>query len=231
LDPIYPTIRKTLKQMLQRTRLAAPLRAWSARCREKKQLKSRVAHDRPAFPPHTFKQEVLRKYAIAYRLRILVETGTHQGHMLAALKNEFAKLYSIELFPEYYEKARQRFRDDPQIELYCGDSAAVLPEVIAHLHEPALFWLDGHYSPNRAPSGEQVTPILAELAHLFAAPRVGHVIIIDDVRLFNEFTGYPKLDVVLSIIEQDGGWDILIRDDSIRLTPRAQQFPSRKNSL
>lgn len=169
---------------------------------------------------------MLRQYAAAYRLRILVETGTYHGHMLAALKNEFAKLYSIELLPEYYEQARQRFLADPQIELFCGSSAILLPSIIAQLHEPTLFWLDGHYNPNQAPAGEQITPILAELAHLFAAPRLGHVIIIDDARLFNEFTGYPKLDVVLSFIEQDGGWDILVKDDSIRLTPRAQQLPS-----
>jgi hypothetical protein len=185
-----------------------------------------VGGTRPAPPPHGHKQAVLRQYAAAYQLRILVETGTQHGHMLAALKKVFAKLYSIELSPALHEQTRVRFRSDRQIELLCGDSAALLPGIIARLHEPALFWLDGHYSPNQAPAGKQVTPILAELAHLFAAPRLGHVIIIDDVRLFRERFGYPPLAEVLAMIEQAGDWDVLIQDDSLRLTPRPQKPPS-----
>jgi len=148
--------------------------------------------------------------------------------MLAALKDEFVKLYSVELLPERYEFARRRFRTDPQIELFCGDSAIVLPKILARLDEPALFWLDGHYPPGQAPLSAQVSPIRAELAQLFAAPRLGHVIIIDDVRLFDERFGYPPLAEVLAMIEQAGGWDVLIEDDSLRLTPRPQKPPSPK---
>jgi hypothetical protein len=223
LNKMYRTLRKTVKQMLQHTWLAEPIGVYLQRRRSKAQKKYWIARGQSPPPPHRFKAEVLRQYAVAYGLRILVETGTQTGQMLAALKHEFARLYSIELLPENYEKARQRFLADPQIELTCGDSAAVLPAILARLREPALFWLDGHYSPNSAPAGEQVTPILAELAHLFAAPRLGHVIIIDDVRLFDTHFGYPPLAEVLTMIEQDGGWAVLISDDSIRLTPRQQK--------
>ena len=66
------------------------------------------------------------------------------------------------------------------------------------------------------------------MTHLFAAPRLGHVIIIDDVRLFDERFGYPPVAEGLCIIEQDNGWDVLIEDDSLRLTPRPQKPPSPK---
>ncbi|WP_129677470.1 hypothetical protein [Candidatus Chloroploca sp. Khr17] len=140
--------------------------------------------------------------------------------MLSALKKVFTRLYSIELDPVRYKKVRRRFRFNRRIELFCGDSTDLLPSIIARLHEPALFWLDGHGNPGQKPPGELVTPILAELTHLFAVPRLGHVIIIDDVRLFQERFGYPPLAEVVSMIERDGGWDVLIQDDSMRLTPR-----------
>ena len=216
----YPALRSAAKWLLQHIGPDETLYVWMIQRRNKAQIKQWVARGRPAPPPHGHKQAVLRQYAAAYQLRILVETGTQHGHMLAALKKVFARLYSIELDPALYEKARRRFRSSRQIELLCGDSAELLPGIIARLHEPALFWLDGHYGPNRALAGKRVTPILAELTHLFAAPRLGHVIVIDDVRLFRERFGYPPLAEVLAMIEQDGGWDVLIQDDSLRLTPR-----------
>lgn len=198
---------------------AEPLRSRLIERQRKAQIEQWVARGRPAPPPHGHKQEVLRQYAAAHQLRILVETGTQHGQMLAALSQEFARLYSIELDPVLCKKARRRFRSDRQIELFCGDSAALLPAILARLQEPALFWLDGHSHPNQAPSGGQVSPVLTELAHLFAAPRLGHVIIIDDVRLFHERFGYPSLPTVRSMIDADGGWDVLVQDDSLRLTP------------
>lgn len=216
----HPALRSAAKWLLQHISPDETLYGWLIQRRNKAQIKQWAERGRPAPPPHGHKQEVLRQYAATYQLHILVETGTQHGQMLAALKKVFARLYSIELDPIHYEKTRVRFRSNGQIELFCGDSADLLPGIIARLHEPALFWLDGHYNPNNAPTGKQVTPILAELAHLFAAPRLGHVIIIDDVRLFKESTGYPRLDEVLAFIQQDGGWDMLIEDDSLRLTPR-----------
>lgn len=213
MNRMYRTLRRTIKLLPQRTGLAGPVLAWWV------DIRYRTARRKPVPPPHLIKAQVLRQYAAAYRLRILVETGTHYGEMLAALKNGFDRLYSIELLPEYHEKARRRFQADPQVELFCGDSAVVLPQVIARLQEPALFWLDGHH--NQAPASGPITPILAELGHLLAAPRLGHVIVIDDARLFSHGTGYPELEEVLSIVAKDGGWEVRVQDDSIRLAPRA----------
>ena len=217
---IRQALRRTAKWLLYNIGPAEPLRVWWMQRRGAALVEQWVARGQPAPPPHRHKQEVLRQYASAYRLRILVETGTQHGHMLAVLRKDFSRLYSVELDPVCYEKARRRFRSDHHIELFCGDSADLLPEILVRLHEPALFWLDGHYNPNQAPSGEHVSPILAELAHLLTAPRLGHVIIIDDARLFNVRYGYPPLSEVLSMIERDGGWNVLIQDDSLRLTPR-----------
>lgn len=215
--------RATIRHLLERTGFGRALLRWRDARHQTAQVKRWIAAGKPAPPPHAVKAAVLRHYAAAYHLRVLVETGTQRGDMLAALKDEFARLYSIEIVPAVCEAARRRFRHAPQIEIFCGDSAIVLPQVLARLDQPALFWLDGHFFFHRqSPAGLQVTPIVTELACLFAAPRLGHVIVIDDVRLFHEATGYPALATVLEKIEQDGGWDISIADDSLRLTPKVQ---------
>ena len=219
LSAILQNLGDQAKTLLWHTPLAEPAFTWRHRRRSKKQIKAWMARGKPAPPPHAIKAETLRQYASAYRLRTLVETGTQRGAMLAALKHDFSSLVSVELSPRHHDFARRRFRTAPHIELILGDSAAVLPAILARLSEPALFWLDGHYNPGQAPAGAPVSPILTELTHLFAAARLGHVIIIDDVRLFRERTGYPELSAVLALIEQDGGWDVLIQDDSLRLTP------------
>lgn len=217
-------LRKSIKQQLLLLWLLSPLSAWRDRRADEAAIARWLAHGRPAPPPHRIKAEILRQYAASYRLTILVETGTQRGAMLAMLKNDFAKLYSIELLPHHYNFARRRFQTVPQIELLHGDSAVILPHILARLQKPALFWLDGHRNPNQTSPGELVTPILTELNYLFAAPQLGHVIIIDDVRLFRKGAGYPELSSVLEIIDQNGRYDWLIQDDSLRLTPRTHQF-------
>ena len=81
-----------------------------------------------------------------FGIRILIETGTFFGDMLAALRENFDSLMSIELDDALVKKAKQRFSDEPKIAILHGDSAHVISEVLASLHEPALFWLDGHFS-------------------------------------------------------------------------------------
>ncbi|MCX6018865.1 MAG: hypothetical protein NTZ50_10270 [Chloroflexi bacterium] len=109
--------------------------------------------------------------------------------------------------------------------MYLGDSAVLLPQIIADLHKPALFWIDAHSPPGQPRPGETVTPILIELEHIFAAPFLGHVIIVDDAHLFMpdvcEQNGYPALSNVLTRIERDGRWNAEVALNGIRLTPKS----------
>ena len=65
----------------------------------------------PDPPPHPIKQRVLREHAQRFGLDVLVETGTFTGHMIASMKDDFRKLYSIELadhyHPSFYSMASQ----------------------------------------------------------------------------------------------------------------------------
>ena len=120
--------------------------------------------------PLEVKAQIIREYASRHGLRIFIETGTFFGDMLAALRDDFDQLITIELDAGLAARATGRFASDSKITIIQGDSARALPAVLATLDQPALFWLDGHFSGGVTAKGDAETPIIAELQHLFAAP-------------------------------------------------------------
>jgi hypothetical protein len=149
---------------------------------------------RPAPPPDLVKQAIVKEYAYKYSLNILIETGTFLGNMVAATKDTFRQIYSIELQPQLYEQAKQRFSQLNHIKIVHGDSSEVLQQILPSISEACLFWLDAHYSCAAIPTarGPKETPILEELNLILNHP-YHHVILIDDIRLFVGSNDYPLL--------------------------------------
>jgi hypothetical protein len=171
--------------------------------------------------PHLLKQRALLEYGRRFNLRLLVETGTYLGDMVEATKRQFDRVYSVELSPELYERARQRFSRDANVELILGDSGRELGTLIPRLPGPALFWLDGHYSAGITAMGDQTTPVEDELRHILGSGRRGDVVIIDDARCFGTEAGYPTLDDLERLMRSlQSDIDIAVENDSIRVTPR-----------
>jgi predicted O-methyltransferase YrrM len=121
---------------------------------EKKRVIEWKRNGKPVPPPHSIKQQVIRNYAKDYGIKILVETGTLHGDMLEAMRKDFERLYSIELDEKLYKDAQKRFNGVNHIELIHGDSGVQL-EFLLKKTEPALFWLDGHYSGGITAKGEK----------------------------------------------------------------------------
>lgn len=126
--------------------------------------------------------------------RVFVETGTDKGGGVEmALAAGAEQVLSIELNPLLAADAMRRFADDSRVTVLCGDSAALLGEVLAGLDEPALVWLDAHEVLSDAvPRGP--APVLQELAALAAAPRRDHAVLIDDIRVFREESPWRLYD-------------------------------------
>ena len=151
---------------------------------------------RPAHLTPAMKRRVIRKYSRG--LNIFVETGTWLGDTVSAMSDK-KKVYSVEVQPELYRHAEIRFQGRTNIDLRLGDSAVVLPQILSEIHEPALFWLDGHFPPGIA---DNCCPTFQELKSVLAHP-IKHVILIDDAR---EFTGqcgtppFPRLRSMPSVV-------------------------------
>jgi hypothetical protein len=170
--------------------------------------------------PLEIKAQIIRDYASRYGLHNLIETGTFFGDMLDVLRADFDGLITIELDAALAARAAKRFEREPKITVIQGDSARALPGLLARLKEPALFWLDGHFSGGVTAKGEAETPIIAELEHLFASPRKDHVVLIDDARLFGTSPGYPSLDSVDALLRiHRPEWTMTVETDLIRLVP------------
>jgi hypothetical protein len=141
--------------------------------------------------------------------------------MIQAMIDSFDRIISIELSDELFANAQWRFRRAGKVELLHGDSGAMLGEVVPNLAGPALFWLDGHYSAGMTALGEKSTPIYDELEHVLRSPERGHVIVIDDARLFGTDPDYPTFAELEAFVRarRDDLEVALGDDDSIRVTP------------
>ena len=173
---------------------------------------------RPVPPPHLVKQRAVRAYAARFHISIFVETGTYRGDMVEAVKRDFTQVYSIELGADLHRIAQERFASDPNVSILQGDSGEVLHRLLPHIDQPALFWLDGHYSEGDTARSALITPIRSELDQILAHPLASrHVILIDDARLFNGEDDYPTLDSLNAVLVRAGFPAYHVRDDIIRI--------------
>lgn len=175
---------------------------------------------RPVPPPPAVKHALIRAYARRFGLRTLIETGTFAGDTIAALRTDFDRIVSIELSPDWHRRAVERFRAYPHVRLLNGDSADRLPEVLAALSTPALFWLDAHYSGPATARATVDTPIVRELESVARHPVRGHVVLIDDMRYFTGEGGYPtKPDLLAWMRRADPAMSVEVTDDVLRWAP------------
>lgn len=185
--------------------------------RHKKDYREWLHSGKPIPPPDIVKQKTVRKYAEKHRTNVFVETGTYLGDMVSAVRDDFYKIYSVELSSELYERANKKFSKYKHISIFNGDSSEVLPKILNHIEESCLFWLDGHYSAGVTAKGKKETPILGELKHILTHSTENHVILIDDARCFTGQNDYPTLaELRKLILGRYPDYVFEVKDDIIR---------------
>lgn len=164
------------------------------------------------------KKSILLQYAKEFDIKTMIETGTYAGQMIEACLLYFNKIYSIELCNILYFDALEKFKHCDNVTLLQGDSGIVLATVVEQLEEPALFWLDAHYSGETTAKGEKNTPIREELDCIFNSPIKNHIILIDDARCFGVDRDYPSLKEVVNKAKVNNMLAIIV-EDIIRIVP------------
>ena len=178
-----------------------------------------ILRGRPPRSPHLLKQITVREYGKKFGLRTLVETGTYYGEMVAAMKYRFDRIYSIEYVPELAARATKKFARYPHIRIFCGDSKVVVPEVLALLKAPALFWLDAGYYGWVGKQGDQQR-LSAELEMILSHP-YPHIILLDDARGLTGQGGIPSVHEVKQHIESKFPTrSVEVQHDILRITLR-----------
>jgi len=168
------------------------------------------------------KRAVIRHYLERYELRVMVETGLYQGRGSGMEMHDLVDtLYLIDNDPANCTSART---NDTNAIVVDGDSATVLPGLLAGLRSPALFWLDAHswvgeeFGDDPLPS-----PLLTELDGILAWPHAAQsVVLIDDIRQMADQPlvqpGWPSLEDLRAKVGDV--WARDERDDILRLTPK-----------
>ena len=128
-------------------------------------------------------REILHGLKVLFSPNVFVETGTFLGETAAWAAGLFDSVYTIEAAKELYLQASQRHTRLNNVKFLNGESQAILAEVVAQLDQPALFWLDAHWSGGPTWGSDQECPLLEELA-VICASSLNHLILIDDARLF-----------------------------------------------
>ncbi|MCB9427107.1 MAG: hypothetical protein H6584_08815 [Flavobacteriales bacterium] len=211
-EEMKKAIKRTLKPFI-------PQVFWNALKKEnsKRQVKEWVENGCPAPPPHLVKQMTIIEYKEKLGFSTFVETGTYLGDMVEAQKNNFSKIYSVELGVDLFKKAKNRFKDYTHITILQGDSGKVLPNIMTEINQPVLFWLDGHYSGGITAKGRKECPIFEELDAIFSINNLEHILLIDDARCFNGEGDYPTINELTNYIRRKNEkYQVEVKHDIIR---------------
>ncbi len=177
--------------------------------------------------PYEQKRSVISAVSKQAGYNTFIETGTFFGETIAFFKNDFQKLISIELQPELADKARRRFQNEEHISILEGDSGELLQTIVKQLKEPAVFWLDGHYSSEFMVGDELIktaksdtnTPIEKELDAILSS-NLPHLILIDDARDFTGRYDYPTLKAIEKTVKKNKrNYDFFVLSDIIHIIP------------
>ena len=184
------------------------------------------------FKNGSLKYRFLKDLKSYFGIEIFVETGTNLGNTTAKASGIFTEVHTIELFPEFYSLALEKFKTNSNVHVYFGSSEHLLPSILPLCQQPTLFYLDGHYDGgDRSGKGEKNTPILEELAAIQAWGRTDAVIVIDDVCDFQEslysdriqqtcFADYPDLkQIVESVLAINPQYQICFIPNALLIFP------------
>ena len=139
-----------------------------------------------------FPLRVLTDLIAMLDLRAMVETGTGTGNTSGAAAGLFSHIHTVELHEETAHRAQKALSVFSNVRCHRGDSAKVLPNVLAAVDRYNLFvWLDGHYSGPGTGLGETECPVIAELDAVVASASPTIVVGIDDARMFIDLPPAP----------------------------------------
>ncbi|MEK7568570.1 MAG: hypothetical protein AAB497_00455 [Patescibacteria group bacterium] len=170
------------------------------RIRDEKAVLRWSLEGQPVPPPDLIKQKIVRRFGKKNKLKTFIETGTAGGLMINAVKNIFSKIVSIELDNFLFENAKNNFANYKNVTLIHGDSGEKLIEILPTISEPALFWLDAHYSGEGTAKGEVETPVIKELLTIFSRKNAKDIILIDDARCFDGTHDYPTVKQIQDLV-------------------------------
>jgi len=184
-------------------------------------IKNWVEQGRPIPAPVLYKTQTVVDYALKYGTKIFVETGTNRGTTLGSVHHYFKDSYSIELSDMLYDYCKNIFINFERIHLYHGLSEIELPKILDIINEPAIFWLDSHYSAGETAKGPTSSSLYKEIPAILSHKVSSHVILIDDTYCCVDSDGYLSPETINKmILDKYPSYDIIIEGYILRAVPK-----------
>jgi predicted O-methyltransferase YrrM len=118
----------------------------------------------------------LASLAKNYNVDIAFETGTCEGITTIFLAHHFAKVYTAEIFAQYFLNTQKIFRNYPNIVGRYGSSEKLFHEILPSLQDKRiLFYLDAHWY--------EQWPLLDELEEISLTHKDNCIVVIDDFKV------------------------------------------------
>lgn len=135
---------------------------------------------------------------------VIIETGTYNGSFVEKYKKQYKIFHTIEIVDQFYKEAVERFKNDENVICHLGHSPVVIGNLLKMINEPVTFWLDAHYQGGQQ-SNDTKVPLHQELQVIKNHHIKEHMIMIDDVRLFENTYGTTpaKIEAILREINPD----------------------------
>lgn len=176
----------------------------------------RSGAERPLCPLK--KRRAILHHLQTHDLHLVVETGTYLGDMAAFLLRRGYRVITIEIDAKLAAFARARFAGNKDVRLLQGDSGALVSAIVDEIEQPALFYLDAHYSGPGTGKGERDTPVTAEIGAILERAPARSFVVIDDARCFGTDPHYPPMAEFLASLRERGASDVTVANDAIIFT-------------
>jgi len=174
--------------------------------------------------------ELVESIRDSFGVRVFVETGTFRGRTANWASTLFPKVITIEASEEIWKQARTKYSSVTNIEFRHGRSEEVLNKVVRAIRQPAVFWLDAHWSGGNTFGSTSICPIRREIKEILVAS-CQHVVLVDDVRLFlappplpHDPDNWPSIGELLSDLQavRPEGYQAITVDILISVPPHAR---------
>ena len=136
-----------------------------------------------------------------HKIDFFVETGTLTGGTTYWACEHFNIVTTVDI-----NQGLASFRN---VNAVCSDSADFLENSEYML--PVMFWLDAHTNES--------CPVLREIAAINKMYPAGHVILVDDARLFGQLPAWPTPGQVIEALVDGGRRSVYIHEDVIVAEP------------
>lgn len=165
-----------------------------------------------------------------FGVQCFIETGTYLGTSALWASKRFRSVFTIEADRKLYEAACAHLASAKNVVPICENSSSGLAQVLARINEPAIVWLDAHWSCGETFGADDQCPLLTEIRLLNEFPHE-HFVIIDDARLFLRPPPSPLrvdqwptiVDVVNALHNASVNRYIAIYHDIIVAVPKARK--------